>query len=162
MTSPPRTAYLPTDDQSRNGRRRPPRAYRAPSIGIYIVEALIGNGTCFDIDGTTLEALERIQATGKPHSGPTRASSAGNGSLMRVAPVPLACAQRPGVARRFGFPARDWFAQDPTTLGRLLTPASFLRLSASDDDSSGQARFLENPPTRRPPIRIFLLRADGP
>lgn len=61
---------------------------------------LSSNGTCFDIGGTTLEALERFQSTGNPHSGPSRASSAGNGSLMRLAPVPLAFALKPGEAIR--------------------------------------------------------------
>ena len=44
---------------------------------------------CFDIGGTTREALVRFERTGEPYSGPTDPMSAGNGSLMRLAPVPM-------------------------------------------------------------------------
>jgi ADP-ribosylglycohydrolase len=47
---------------------------------------------CFDIGITTSGALRRYQATGNPFSGSTDEHSAGNGSLMRLAPVPLAFA----------------------------------------------------------------------
>jgi ADP-ribosyl-[dinitrogen reductase] hydrolase len=46
-------------------------------------------GRCFDIGSTPLEALERFRRTGNPVAGSTRESSAGNGSLMRLAPVPI-------------------------------------------------------------------------
>lgn len=44
---------------------------------------------CFDIGGTTRSALERFRSSGDPMSGSTAPSSAGNGSLMRLAPVPI-------------------------------------------------------------------------
>lgn len=47
-------------------------------------------GYCFDIGITTSGALRRYQATGNPFSGSTDEHAAGNGSLMRLAPVPLA------------------------------------------------------------------------
>lgn len=47
-------------------------------------------GACFDIGNTTCAALERFEATGDPQSGPTDPNTAGNGSLMRLAPAPLA------------------------------------------------------------------------
>ena len=47
------------------------------------------NGRCFDIGNTTSEALDRFQASGEPLAGPTHERSAGNGSIMRLAPVPL-------------------------------------------------------------------------
>ncbi len=50
---------------------------------------LSSTGRCFDIGGTTREALVRFERTGEPYSGPTDAMSAGNGSLMRLAPVPM-------------------------------------------------------------------------
>ena len=50
---------------------------------------LSSTGECFDIGGTTREALVRFERTGEPYSGPTDAMSAGNGSLMRLAPVPM-------------------------------------------------------------------------
>lgn len=46
-------------------------------------------GTCFDIGSTVLTALSDYQETGNPRSGPTDEYSAGNGSIMRLAPVPL-------------------------------------------------------------------------
>jgi ADP-ribosyl-[dinitrogen reductase] hydrolase len=57
---------------------------------------LSSTGVCFDIGGTTAAALRRFEKTGDPFSGPTDSRSAGNGSLMRLAPVPL-----------FFFPDRD-------------------------------------------------------
>ena len=50
---------------------------------------LSSTGECFDIGGTTREALVRFERTGEPYSGPTDSMSAGNGSLMRLAPVPM-------------------------------------------------------------------------
>jgi ADP-ribosyl-[dinitrogen reductase] hydrolase len=50
---------------------------------------LSSTGTCFDIGGTTRSALERFQRTGDPMAGSTDPYSAGNGSLMRLAPVPM-------------------------------------------------------------------------
>jgi len=47
------------------------------------------NGTCFDIGNTVSAALSRYRATGDPFSGSTNPRSAGNGSLMRLAPVPM-------------------------------------------------------------------------
>jgi ADP-ribosyl-[dinitrogen reductase] hydrolase len=50
---------------------------------------LSSTGTCFDIGGTTRSALERFHQTGDPMAGSTDPYSAGNGSLMRLAPVPM-------------------------------------------------------------------------
>lgn len=46
-------------------------------------------GYCFDIGGTTAAALDRFQTTGNPFVGDTNPRTAGNGSLMRLAPVVL-------------------------------------------------------------------------
>jgi ADP-ribosyl-[dinitrogen reductase] hydrolase len=46
-------------------------------------------GKCFDIGNTVAEALSNFIATDEPYSGPTREHSAGNGSIMRLAPVPM-------------------------------------------------------------------------
>jgi ADP-ribosyl-[dinitrogen reductase] hydrolase len=46
-------------------------------------------GYCFDIGNTTAEALNRFRQTGEPFSGPDGPWSAGNGSLMRLAPIPI-------------------------------------------------------------------------
>lgn len=50
---------------------------------------------CFDIGNTVRAALERFEQTGKPNSGETASHTAGNGSIMRLAPVPLYYADRP-------------------------------------------------------------------
>jgi len=50
---------------------------------------LSSNGRCFDIGNTTSVALSRYQATCEPYAGSTNARDAGNGSLMRLAPVPM-------------------------------------------------------------------------
>ena len=59
---------------------------------------LSSRGRCFDIGTTVSSALRRFEATGLPDCGPTEESSAGNGSIMRLAPVPLFYAGRPGEA----------------------------------------------------------------
>jgi ADP-ribosylglycohydrolase len=46
-------------------------------------------GRCFDIGLATRAALERFERTGDPYSGSDDPMSAGNGSIMRLAPVPL-------------------------------------------------------------------------
>jgi ADP-ribosyl-[dinitrogen reductase] hydrolase len=61
---------------------------------------LSSTGRCFDIGGTTRAALERFEATGDPDAGATHERSAANGSLMRLAPVPLAFAGDPAEAVR--------------------------------------------------------------
>jgi ADP-ribosylglycohydrolase len=55
-------------------------------------------GRCFDIGTTTARSLHRFEQTGDPYCGPTDPDVAGNGSLMRLAPAPLAFARRPGEA----------------------------------------------------------------
>ena len=48
---------------------------------------LSSNGRCFDIGNTGSAALSRYRTTGDPFSGSTDPYSAGNGSLMRLAPM---------------------------------------------------------------------------
>jgi ADP-ribosyl-[dinitrogen reductase] hydrolase len=50
---------------------------------------LSSNGRCFDIGRTVSAALRRFRETGEPVSGDNDPRSAGNGSLMRLAPVAL-------------------------------------------------------------------------
>ena len=54
---------------------------------------LSSNGYCFDIGTTTRESLMRFIETGEAYAGATYSFSAGNGSLMRLAPVPMYFAQ---------------------------------------------------------------------
>jgi ADP-ribosylglycohydrolase len=62
---------------------------------------LSSNGTCFDIGGTVGAALRVFERSGEPYSGPTDPYAAGNGSLMRLAPVPLFYATDPKAAIEF-------------------------------------------------------------
>lgn len=48
---------------------------------------LSSTGSCFDIGITTREALARFERTGDPIAGSTEPSAAGNGGVMRLAPV---------------------------------------------------------------------------
>lgn len=50
---------------------------------------LSSTGRCFDIGVQTAEALRRFERTREPYPGPTEPGKAGNGSVMRLAPVPL-------------------------------------------------------------------------
>ena len=58
-------------------------------------------GECFDIGNTTLKALNKFRATGEPYSGMTEDSSAGNGSIMRLAPIPMYYSQHPEDALKY-------------------------------------------------------------
>lgn len=57
---------------------------------------LSSTGVCFDIGMTVQSALAKFAVSGDPYSGSTDANAAGNGSLMRLAPVVL-----------FAFPDED-------------------------------------------------------
>jgi ADP-ribosyl-[dinitrogen reductase] hydrolase len=50
---------------------------------------LSSTGSCFDIGGTVAAALVHFQETDEPYSGSTDPLAAGNGSIMRLAPVPM-------------------------------------------------------------------------
>ena len=64
-------------------------------------------GECFDIGGTVSTALGKVLSYGDPYAGSTHPHSAGNGSLMRLAPVsmyysstPLAATERSAESSR--------------------------------------------------------------
>ena len=46
-------------------------------------------GTCFDIGNTVAGALLSYAESGEPYSGPADPMTAGNGCIMRLAPVPM-------------------------------------------------------------------------
>jgi ADP-ribosyl-[dinitrogen reductase] hydrolase len=58
---------------------------------------LSSTGHCFDIGNTVRQALISFEQTGNPIAGPTHEWSAGNGSLMRLAPVVMYFLARGGV-----------------------------------------------------------------
>jgi ADP-ribosyl-[dinitrogen reductase] hydrolase len=67
-----------------------PRDQMARYLRWYDEGYLSSTGRCFDIGSTTSQALRRFASTGEPYAGSTAGDKAGNGSLMRLAPVPLA------------------------------------------------------------------------
>lgn len=56
---------------------------------------LSSTGRCFDIGNTVYQALREYLDTREPFAGSTHPHTAGNGSLMRLAPVPLFFAADP-------------------------------------------------------------------
>ncbi len=52
---------------------------------------LSSTGDCFDVGKTVSMAMHKFQRSGEtdPYPGSTAKSAAGNGSLMRLCPVPL-------------------------------------------------------------------------
>jgi ADP-ribosyl-[dinitrogen reductase] hydrolase len=60
------------------------------------------NGKCFDIGHTTKRALLKFIHTGTPINEPADELDQGNGSLMRIAPVPIMHWNNPNKAFHFG------------------------------------------------------------
>ena len=58
-------------------------------------------GECFDIGNTTLKALDDFHLTGNPYTTITDYSTAGNGSIMRLAPIPMYYYQNPEDALKY-------------------------------------------------------------
>ena len=56
---------------------------------------LSSTGVCFDIGITVRTALARYEQSGDPYPGSTDPGTAGNGSLMRLAPIPIRYAADP-------------------------------------------------------------------
>ena len=59
---------------------------------------LSSNGRCFDIGNATHAALQRYRRTGNAEAGSVDSNSAGNGSIMRMAPVPIYYMDTPELA----------------------------------------------------------------
>ena len=55
-------------------------------------------GYCFDIGNTVRTALDLYIQTGQPYAGSEHPRTAGNGSIMRLAPIPLAFSANPTIA----------------------------------------------------------------
>ncbi len=50
---------------------------------------LSSTGACFDIGNTVRAALQRYRREGNPNAGSSDPNSAGNGCIMRLAPIPM-------------------------------------------------------------------------
>ena len=59
------------------------------------------NGRCFDIGIATRGALKRFQQNANPLAGDTDPNSAGNGCIMRLAPIPIRYMDQPELAVRY-------------------------------------------------------------
>jgi ADP-ribosyl-[dinitrogen reductase] hydrolase len=59
---------------------------------------LSSNGRYFDIGNTVRSALTRFEQTHEPNCGSTDPYTAGNGSIMRLAPVPMFYSRKPSEA----------------------------------------------------------------
>lgn len=55
----------------------------------YLNGTMSSTGACFDIGNATRHALDRFIATKNPYSGSRDPGTAGNGSLMRLAPIAM-------------------------------------------------------------------------
>jgi len=75
---------------------------------------LSSNGRCFDIGNTVRSALTRFEQTGEPWCGSTDEHAAGNGSLMRVAPIALFFASDPANAIELCYPEQAFLRNEPT------------------------------------------------
>ena len=58
-------------------------------------------GDCFDIGGTVMNALDNYIEHADPFSGSTDEDTAGNGSLMRLAPIPIFYASNKELAVKY-------------------------------------------------------------
>ncbi|HAG12036.1 MAG TPA: ADP-ribosylglycohydrolase [Desulfotomaculum sp.] len=63
---------------------------------------LSSTGACFDIGNTVASALRRFRRTGEPFAGSTDPLSAGNGCIMRLAPIPMFFFPDLEAAERYG------------------------------------------------------------
>ncbi|MBP1154000.1 MULTISPECIES: ADP-ribosylglycohydrolase family protein [unclassified Paenibacillus] len=58
-------------------------------------------GECFDVGNATSEAISRFEQSGEGYCGLESPHLAGNGSIMRLAPVPMFFAEQPALAVRY-------------------------------------------------------------
>lgn len=106
-------------------------------------------GGFFDIGGATSRALSRFEHTGDPYPGDEDATAAGNGPLMKLAPLPLAYARHPAAAlERAARSARTTHgAPEAADASRYLAALLIGALEAEDRDEllarGGYARFHE-------------------
>jgi len=64
------------------------------------------NGLCFDIGATVASALRRYGATDDPFAGSDDPETAGNGCIMRLAPVPMFYFPDENAAKQYAVTAR--------------------------------------------------------
>lgn len=96
---------------------------------------LSSTGRCFDIGGTVSRALGHFRRTGEPYAGSTDRHSAGNGCLMRMAPVPIFyAADLAAVADRAADSARVTHGAAECVEASRLFAVLLARLLRGEDD----------------------------
>jgi ADP-ribosyl-[dinitrogen reductase] hydrolase len=95
---------------------------------------LSSTGRCFDIGNATSAALSRFKHSGDPYSGSDDPHSAGNGSIMRLAPVPMFFAGDPqaAVAHAAESSRTTHAAQECLDACRLLAAILLAALAGAD------------------------------
>lgn len=98
---------------------------------------LSSTGECFDIGITTSRALAEFAARNEPFAGPTEAEAGGNGSLMRLSPVPICFRSDPQEAIRLaGESSRTTHgAAEPVDACRLFAAMLLRALEGEDKET---------------------------
>ncbi|MFN8468017.1 MAG: ADP-ribosylglycohydrolase family protein [Caldilineaceae bacterium] len=91
-------------------------------------------GRCFDIGTATNAALSRFKHSGDPYSGSDDPHSAGNGSIMRLAPVPMFFAGDPPAAVAYAVESSrtTHAAQECLDASRLFAAILLAALAGAD------------------------------
>ncbi len=97
-------------------------------------------GRCFDIGSTTAAALQRFETTGEPFSGDPSPAKAGNGSLMRLAPVAIFYAAGQDQAAHFAAQSSRTTHAAPQALDAC---AQFARMLVRALNGRGKEEILE-------------------
>jgi len=112
---------------------------------------LSSTGDCFDIGVTVSTALRRFQCTGQPFSGSIDPRSAGNGCLMRLAPVPMYYFDdRYAAIEQSGHSARTTHGADECVVAsRLFGAMLWQALSGADKDTILLGHGMTDLPSKR-------------
>ncbi|MES2538258.1 MAG: ADP-ribosylglycohydrolase family protein [Pseudomonadota bacterium] len=98
---------------------------------------LSSNGSCFDIGATVEDALSNYKESGDPYSGSPDPHAAGNGCIMRLAPIPMFFhPDRDAAIEKSGQSARTTHgAQECIDASRLFGAILFQALSGADKET---------------------------
>jgi len=91
----PRGTFIPITDMEGGG------PFRLRVGNWWRVGYMSSTGDCFDIGGTVMSALDNYIEHADPFSGSTDEDTAGNGSLMRLAPIPIFYASNKELAVKY-------------------------------------------------------------
>ncbi len=124
---------------------------------------LSSNGRCFDIGNTVGSALEHFKSTGEAFAGSVDPRAAGNGSIMRLAPVPMRYAFHPAEAISRAAESSRTTHGAPTTVdacryfGGLLVGA----LNGVPKSRLLDPPFKPTPGTWDPPLQAEIAKVAG-